>query len=337
MTGSTERPVRRRRYTRQPLQRVVALTAPKAALLQTVGDYGVVSLPQLAALVGPSAKSVRRHLRQLFDAGLVEVIAVPRVALVEPARGLNDPSLLYGSAPNLYSLTRTGLAALGELGLAEGTSVRPERYGPRNGLFLAHELMVRDVRVWFELSARVCAGHALERWEDGAAARLDLGAAGQLHPDAWMVYRLGPQRLAALLEVDRGTERNGQRWREKLAAYGALFQNGRLQAVTGQGKARVLVVAPDARRRDQLATLVAERASPELAGRFWFAAFPLLDTPGVGRPGWRRPGRSSLEPLLPPEPARERQRPDGNEGRQASPGGTGWVPNDRGAVGRARS
>jgi hypothetical protein len=241
---------------------------------------------------------VRRHLRELFDAGLVEVIAVPRVALVEPARGLNDSSLLYGSAPNLYTVTRAGLLALKELGLTEDATPRPERYGPRNWLFLAHELLIRDVRVWFELSARVHADHELEVWRDGAAARIDLEEGGQLYPDAWLVYRFGEQRLVALLEVDRGTERNGQRWREKLAAYAVLFQEGRLKAAIGYRKARILVFAPDAKRRDQLAAFVAEHAAPDLAGRFWLAAHPLFGTPDLCSPAWRQPGAIALGPLL---------------------------------------
>jgi len=300
MAVSTERPVRRRRYTRQPLQRVFALTPQKGALLQTVAEYGVVSLPQLAALIGPSAKSVRRHLRELFDAGLVEVIAVPRVALVEPARGLNDPSLLYGSAPNLYTVTRVGLLALKELGLTEDAPIRGERYGPRNWLFLAHELLIRDVRVWFELSARAHEEHELEVWRDGAAARIDLGEAGQLYPDAWLVYRFGERRLAALLEVDRGTERGGNRWKEKLAAYEVLYQEGRLKAAVGYHKARVLVVAPDARRRDQLAASIAEQAAADLARRFWLADRSILDRPDVHRVGWRHGDDTLLKPLLSP-------------------------------------
>jgi hypothetical protein len=311
MAVSIERTTRRRRYTRQLQDGVFAVTPQKGELLRYVAEYGIVSLPQLALLTELSPKGARRHLRELFDRGLVEVIAVPRVALVEPARGLNDPSLLYGSAPNLYQISRAGLQALKELGLGEEARLRGERYGPRNCLFLAHELAIRDVRVWFELSARAQPDHELETWRDGASAAIDLGADGprQLCPDAWLVYRFGEKRLVALLEVDRGTERGGQRWREKLAAYAELYQEGRLKAAIGYQKARVLVVTPDARRRDQLAALITAHAAPDLAGRFWLAERRVLGIPGGQYPGWRQAPSPSLQSLLPAERSSEQVRP----------------------------
>jgi hypothetical protein len=298
MAVSTERPSRRRRYTRQPQEGLFTLTPQKVVLLRYIADYGIVSLPQLALLTELSPKSSRRHLRELFDRGLVEVIAVARVALAEPARGLNDPSLLYGSAPNLYQITSAGLRALDQLGLAEETWIKGERYGPRNGLFLAHELLIRDVRVWFELSARKYPNHELEVWHDGAMARVDLGER-QLCPDAWLVYRFEEKRLVALVEVDRGTERGGQRWREKLEAYAELYQAGRLRAALGYQKARVVVVTPDARRRDRLGESIAQWSPPPLAARFWLAGRGVLSTPGLSEGGWQQPGSKLLGPLVP--------------------------------------
>ena len=113
-------------------------------------------------------------MRALFDAGLVDVLAVSRAALAPPGTP-NDASLLYGSAPNVYALTARGLEALHRAGLADVPDEGRKRpaYGPRNSLFLAHELAVRDVRVWLELAVREN-GYELERWQDGEAAAIGL-------------------------------------------------------------------------------------------------------------------------------------------------------------------
>lgn len=96
---------RKRRYTRQKEAGKVTLTPAKVALLRYVALYRVVSLPQLARLAEISPKSARRHLRELFDSGLADVIAVARIALAAPTDA-PDPGLLYGSAPNLYRITK---------------------------------------------------------------------------------------------------------------------------------------------------------------------------------------------------------------------------------------
>ena len=51
-------------------------------------------------------------------------------------------------------------------------------------------------------------------WNDDAITagaqnerRGEAGPVRQLSPDAWLVYRFGEQRLAAFLEIDRGTVR----------------------------------------------------------------------------------------------------------------------------------
>jgi len=158
---------------------------------------------------------------------------------------------------------------------------------------------VRDVRVWLELAARG-GGHEIERWHDGEEAAISLErerAPYAVRPDAWFVLRLGRAVLVGIVEVDRGTERGDHRWREKLNAYGALFADGRLPVVTGYVNARVLVIAPDARRRDRLCEMVGEAVGP-LASRFWFASASVLDRPDFGDGQWRRYGEADVQPLL---------------------------------------
>jgi len=267
-------------------------------------------------------------LRVLFDAGLVDVLPVSRAALAgsrEPDAP-NDATLLYGSAPNVYAPTRAGLRLLYEAGrIGWETRDRPlPAYGPRNGLFLAHELIVRDVRVWLERGCRRAeAGAAVIVWRDGTEAAIALGdTAGRLCPDAWVALRLDGQgaALLCLVEVDRGTERGTRRWDEKLAAYGALFDGDRaaLRAATGYDKARVLVVTPGVVRRDALAAQIKERSRavyerlPWLAGRFWLAEESVLRAEGavtLSAPLWRQPGGPALVPAVPPAPLEQNGPP----------------------------
>jgi len=144
--------------------------------------------------------------------------------------------------------------------------------GQKIAYFLEKELAVRDVRVWLELAARN-GGHGLENWQDGEEAAIDLErerAPFAVRPDAWFVLRLEQAVFVGLVEVDRGTERGDRRWQEKLGAYRALLTGGRLPAVTGYVNARVLVIAPNARRRDRLAGAIAEARS-DVAPKFWIA------------------------------------------------------------------
>jgi len=304
MAASSDGAERRRRYRRAPLGCPLALTPPKTRALGRLARYGFLAVPQLARLEGVSERTARRHCRDLFDGELLDAIAVPRAALAAPGDG-NGPDLAFGSAPGIFALSPAGRRVAEELGIE--VAPRPAaRYGPRNSLFLAHELEVRDFAVWLELAAGG-PGHSLAAWRDGPAAWIELGSPEpprQARSDAWFAFALGERALVGLVEIDRGSERGleaaGSRWAEKVVAYRRLFASGRLQAVTGYRNARVLVIAATARRRDALAEFVARQA-PELGARFWFAHRADLDLPGLSRPAWRRAGSAGFLPLVPPE------------------------------------
>ena len=74
---------RRRRYVRAEAPPVCAPTPAKLRLLCSLAECRFLSLPQLARLARPlddekaaREKSAQRHLRSLFDAGLVGVVPV---------------------------------------------------------------------------------------------------------------------------------------------------------------------------------------------------------------------------------------------------------------------
>ena len=300
-------PPRRRRYASSPSQAAcVSLTPVRIEILRYLAEVRFLSLPQIARLCCPSGrqdlsqKSARRHMRALFDGGLVDVLAVSRAALAPPGTP-NDASLLYGSAPNVYTLAPRGWEAVYRAGLVDKPDALRKKpaYGPRNSLFLAHELAVRDVRIWLELAARG-GGHEIERWRDGEAAAIGLDrdrAPFAVRPDAWFVLRLARVVLVGLVEVDRGTERGDRHWQEKLNAYGALFAGGCLPAVTGYVNARLLVITPDTRRRDQLAELIHDGGT-SVAAQAWITASAVLSVPDLKRPTWRYGGDLTLRPLV---------------------------------------
>ena len=301
---------RKRRYTRSPSGVALAsLTPVRVEILCYLAELRFLSLPQIARLCCPSErqdlseKSTRRHMRTLFDSGLVGVLPVTRAAIASfdiP----NDASLLYGSAPNIYILTKSGSETLQNAGLIgwQDAGRRKANYGPKNSLFLAHELAVRDVRVWLERSARTV-GHVIEYWFDGQAAVIDMEAirgSTVVRPDAWFVYRLGEVVLVGLVEVDRGTERGHQRWIEKIAAYSLLFESGELLTVTGYRNARLLIATSNGQRRDQLLTFIEEFAQPSLASRIWLSSHAELTTSDLTSDIWRRPYYQTPQRLIHP-------------------------------------
>ncbi len=309
---------RRSRYARVSGGAPPTLTPQKVAILKFLSECRLLSLPQLACLCCPSEQSARRHLRELFDAGLVGVIAVSRAAL-SPSEAANDARLLYGSAPNIYVPTKLGLEALVRAGHLD-RDVLPRStpaLGPKNALFLAHELAVRDVRVWLEVDALAYSTRRVLEWRVGSEAHLS-HSSGATRPDTWFAYQLGwhqaaietpkqvPLVLVGLCEIDRGTERGSTRWAEKIADYGALFHDGEaLRNATGYHNARVLVFVPTARRRDSLAALIAsqvrtQRFPSRLLDRFWLVEHSFLMDGDLGAAVWRRPEDETLQPLLSP-------------------------------------
>lgn len=280
------------------------LTPLTLSRLRVVAELQPLTVFQLADVVGCSERAARDALRILFHHGLVARAGVPRAALAEPDEP-NDAALLWGRAPTVYTLTREGLhmlVATGKCG-REGFVV-PARYGPKNWLFLAHELGIRDVRGWL---ARVCRAYpahpGVQAWEMGKAAWIEIGAGQQLRPDARFAYRLASgNTLFRFVEVDRGTERSPARWEDKFHRYMALLPDrGRMRETTGYEMGRVLVIAPNVHRREQLWEWLSGWASGghDAQDRFWIAERAALDNMELAAAAWRVASRDGLLPLVP--------------------------------------
>ena len=190
------------------------LTPVKLALLSHLAECSFLTVPQLAGLAGSTPKALRGHMRHLFDMGLVERVGVPRVALAE-IDAHSRHTLLFGSAPIIYHLSRAGARTLVEAGMADPEEVKDvPSYGTHNSLFLAHETQVRDMRVWLEVAVRAHGLPGIQSWVDGARTTI-----GRVRPDAWFTFPLKGATLMGLLEIDRGTERRPATWIEKFAQY----------------------------------------------------------------------------------------------------------------------
>lgn len=299
MKASSDR-LRRSRYLPDATQAPQVLTPRKLHYLVRIAECGVIALPQLSRLCGEALKATTRQMRGLLDLGAVSVIALPRAAVAN-LNTANDARLLGGSAPNLYSITSVGAKILREVGLADPVVL--SSYGPKNALFLAHHLETLDVRVWLEQMPHAAPGQRLERWMMGEAAVISLGAhttPKAVRPDAWFCYRLPQGVLVGLVEVDRGTERGGKRWLDKIAAYTALFRSARLYEATGYRNARLLVIVPTPARREYLARFLADHAPADMTNRCWLAERTVLQTLDLTQPVWQQPGSHVLKPLISP-------------------------------------
>ena len=68
--------------------------------------------------------------------------------------------------------------------------------------------------------------------------------------------------------------------------------------MTGYRNARILVTTPNARRRDALATFLAEQGDRSVAERFRLTTVQTLDAPGFTASVWQQPGSALLKPLM---------------------------------------
>lgn len=267
------------------------MTPLKAHLLSYIAECGMLTISQIALMAAMTEEAASKHLRDLFDLRFVDKIAVPYASLAPP--GEDGPNIAFGPGQDIYVPTRTAIQYLerAQMISEEAANRKLPDYGPRNALFLAHELLVRDVRVWLELSKRQHEG-SIERWMDGTAAHIP-----PTRPDAWFLFRMPTQgTLVGLVEADRGTER-GSQWEKKVQEYDALIGSDRLaQATGGRRRARILVVTQTEQRRERLAE---ELANSRVASCAFVGCINDLKIGGLYQSIWRHQQTTDLQPLVP--------------------------------------
>lgn len=201
---------RPRRTVRGRKQSVV-VTPRDLDLLELLGTCRYVSVPQVQRDLFGSADRTRHRLRQLYDAGLVNV------------------TLLSSTQPNLVSLTRRGLAVLVEHRPAAGARIRLP--GPLRLAGIEHHLGVVDARLYSAALGRIL-GTPLTRWSNSAGDLVrELGLVElRLAPDGIAEFAVGEQFVRVGIEVDRGTEVLAV-VAKKLAAYAVVAERAVLDAL----------------------------------------------------------------------------------------------------------
>lgn len=270
--------------------------------LLAVARLGMATVPQVSGLLGwRTDKPARNHLRNLFDHGLLDRAGVTRSQL--SAQGGND--LLFGSAPMVYSLSREGVRAVRDAQLLAEIEIADVPEVTTKSLFVAHDLLVRDVRVWLARIHRFYPVHrGLLDWQMGQRCVIELGRSEyprQCRPDARLTYGLREATMAAFVEADRGTETSPARWQEKVAQYVPVLSSDLQRQATGQKRTRVLCVALDIARRDWIASVLDQSLPADIRDRFWLCDRAVLDTADLSTALWRMPGVASLVPLVAPE------------------------------------
>lgn len=179
----------RMRRSERRTGRVVALTERDRSALALIGLCRYVSTEQLARTLFTSSDRCRRRCRALFDAGYVSV------------------TLPSSTQPSLFSLTRSGIAAVAEHDqpLAE----RLHLAGPIRETSIAHHIGVVDCRL-FVAAVAPLVGAGLLSWSgpQGALTKVRGLPAFHLEPDglAHLCVRSdGSDRFVAV-EFDAASE-----------------------------------------------------------------------------------------------------------------------------------
>jgi len=173
------------RTTRRP-DKAIALTPRDHDLMTVVGLSRFISVEQLAHVFFPSADRCRTRVRQLFDAGVVDV------------------TLVSSTAPSLVSLSRLGRAILRDTRPEVAARLTPIRAFALHAV--PHHLLIVEMRLGLARIMRD--GHLDALRVDAPAEDAASWRRFGLVPDATaLVERFGTRHLIAL-EADRGTEQD---------------------------------------------------------------------------------------------------------------------------------
>ncbi|MFZ5477069.1 MAG: replication-relaxation family protein [Myxococcota bacterium] len=276
---------------------ILRLTERDYDLLDALGDYRFLSVPQAAALFFPSAGSAARRLRELVAAKLALPVFLP----VRPWTRASE---------TVYALAGKGAVLLAP----RHNGLRPRHLTAReqrSGLFLEHTLRRNDVRIAFDLLQLGRSDFTQFAWQQNpdqvrASAVVKLGVRTEARvpivPDGVALVRIGGQHHVLAIEIDMGTVPVVRMWR-RYRAYWKWWRLGGPRLRYGPVPYRVLTLVPDEKRLKALAAVAAR--APENRSRgsrlFWFAT---LDAADITTPQkiigavWR----PATEPLSPPEP-----------------------------------
>lgn len=228
-----------------------------------------------------------------------------------------------GCARLVYTLARSGLAHLVDLGVAIPPEFRLHEPKRHSYLYYDHAVALSDILVAAEVLPRIAPQLELEVLiHDRELARRPVlvpGAGTARHalvPDGYLSFRVSlsdgtAARFPVAVEIDRGTV-DRRAWQARARAYLAGYGDGHGPLLTAFGveSLTVGIVAPDDARRDQLADWLAsvlrEAGRSDLGDLFLLtSADPAALSPDelFLAPVWRESLEGTALPLVePPRP-----------------------------------
>jgi hypothetical protein len=224
------------------------------AVLRAMGQFHYLSALQVCHLLYSrgSLTYVRALLKELADKGLLERLYLSR-------------SSPFGSAPMVYTLSRSGLNYLRQAGVEVQQRYRRCEVHEHSYLHLSHMLAVNDVLIAATLLPASAPAMRLRiqlrqmRHEQELkrhpvrvkTSLLQQGAGDEelsIVPDGWLDFSIaGRERMSIVLELDRGTEEQRQ-WRRKVRGLVA-FAQGPYQEAFGSDSITIAVAVTCGQQR----------------------------------------------------------------------------------------
>ncbi len=259
-------------------------------IMSTVYDFGFLTRQQIQKLLDFSCTTrINIRLRKLFDHGYLSRRFLP-----------TDK----GTSQALYFLGPAGLELVSEKTGIDPLIIkqRQKNYVSRKQFFLAHDLLLNDVRIAVCKSLVSQPGLKLDRWvgymdclQEWSVfnSKLNRQQKIMLHPDGYFRFFLGNKLFGCFLEVDRSTQSN-TRFQSKVNLYLRYAQSGLYPKKYGLQFFRVLVTTETSQRLLNL-----RRATERLTDKiFWFTESANLTAGKMFDPIWERPGKNGTFSLL---------------------------------------
>ena len=281
---------RRKRTERQVLTKPICLTERDESVLKAIYEYRVLSQVQISRFIFQGKATVAQRRLRLYDG-----------KYLDRRFQLKEAGIL--ASPILYLLDKTGndyLIKYHAFSEKRWTAKRKKvGYG-----HLEHLLEVNDFRMTFTLGCQY-KGFTLENWIDDMSFHKSYDTVAvegyetpvAVQPDGYAVLRTSQHKqLHFFVELDRGTETVGEKFKKKMAAYHTYFKSSHILKRFSTKEIRVLIVAHSEKRAHNL-----KKITEKIGGksRYWFATLPELTPENIfNEPVWNKAGHSEKTTLI---------------------------------------
>jgi hypothetical protein len=306
MPTEAVRDARKRGYrykVRATRAKPIQLTPRDLDLIHAIYKYRVLQRAQIENMffagVHDEGSSARRRLNLLYQHGYLE--RIPR--FVSPPENNPGPAYRLSQRSAVLISERDG-KPLSEFNYWGKSEDRDSHIGIVGHAYLEHNLVLSDIRIWFEQQATQ-ANCTLETWLDYFDLRpywktervaIQLTSQAPLEdiaiaPDGYFVLKTTAGRGHFFVEFDRGTETIGKQWKRKVQAYKEYLRSGKFHhryGVDNKVGFRVLVITTSMKRAENLHKAAQKYGDPSMSSLFMFAGWPKLKTESLTSALWLR-------------------------------------------------